>query len=753
MLRLIVLAEGSKGGPCSYLALVFFLCVLHCWLPVHAHEGHRPLPTRGMEVNVEAGKMVLTAAARELLDVQTAEVVSGSLENTVRTYGSVVVPWNQHAVVSSPLAGRIVELKVIPGQTVQAGQMVAAMESLELDRLVLELRAARVEYLLSEKLVANLSQPTESGAVPGSRLRESRFKLEKDRAAVELASAKWKALRLSTKLLQAILDSPKTEHRPVLELRSPIDGVVTHADWSIGKIVDPKEHLCEILDLRSVWLKIQVLEKDLASLAVGQKVKFQLTTNPEICFFGIVDVVDAYLDPVTHLGTVWATLSNEPPSGIQLLPGMTGEVQVNTGHATEHPVVPFSSVMRDGAERFVLVEQEQTGLASIYQKQGLVLGRRSGDLMEVLGGNLYPGDRVVTQGAHELGGYFAKGVLRISDETARDIQLQTETTEYTSVAETVAVDGIVDVPPTHRSVASAQWGGVIERILVDRGQAVHRGQVLAEISSQAFKDLQLELLKTNLDVHWTSEIVHNLRMASEAIAVRQLWEEESKLNQLNSRRDLLIQQLRTSGVTEQQISEFLSSRELIPSLPVRAPIDGIIVAFDKFLGHVVNPEEVLFEVHDLSHVWVKGFVSEKEFPSIRIGQEVRIRFVTAPKEIILGTVTRSGQAISNDGRTLSIWIDLPSMPSFRLQQGMMARIHVATGRKSDGLSVPRQAVVREGLRSYVFVQGNDQTYERRHVVTGPSDDLRTVILQGLQAGESIVSQGARELQSGYAALR
>lgn len=732
---------------------IFIIAILLFATLAYAHEGHRPLPTRGMEVNTETGRMILIKTSRDLLDVQTAEAVSKSLEQTILTYGSIVVPWNQHAVIASPLSGRIVDLRVIPGEIVQAGQVVAVMESLELEQLVLELRAAQVDYLLSQKLVANLRQASQSGAVPGARLRESQSKLEQDRAAVELGSAKWHALRLPTETLYSILGSPETEHKQLLELRSPINGVVTHADLSIGKVVDPKEHLFEILDLRRVWLKIQVLEKDVSRLAVGQRATFQLTSNKDDLFDGTIDVVDSNLDPTTYLGTVWATLSNNSPNGITLLPGMTGEVQVSMGGQVGQLVIPFSSVMRDGAERFALVEHEQTAVASVYQKQALVLGRRNGDQIEVLGGNLFPGDRVVTRGVHELGGYFAKGVLKISPESARDIGLQTEIVSQGSVAETLTIDGIADVPPTHRSVASAQLGGAIESILVDRGQLVRRGQVLAEIASQPFKNLQLDLLKTSLDASLLSEVVQNLRSAQDSIAARQLWESESQLNQLTSRRDKLIQQLKTVGVTQQQISDLLENRMLMLTLPIRAPMDGVIVAFDKSLGHVVSPEEPLFGIHDLSHAWVQGFVSEQDFRRISIGQNVRVRFVAAPDEIVVGAVARSGQAFSKDDRTLSIWIDLRTMPTFQLQHNMMARINIETGVSHDGLAIPNQAIVREGLRSYVFVEGENQTFERRYVVPGPSDDLRTVVIEGLQTGESVAIRGARELQSGYAALK
>ena len=698
--------------------------------PVHAHEGHRPLPTRGMEVNVETGSMILTKAARETLDVQTVEAEAMKLPRTLNAYGSVIIPWDRHAVIASPLTGRIVDLKVSPGETVSVGQVLAEMESPELEQLILELRTAQVELLLSSKMVENLGQVSRSGALPAVRLIEAKLRQDQDKAAVELASVKWQSLQLPLSMLNTILQSPQQNHRQLLQLRSPIDGIVTHVDLSIGKVVDPKEHLFEIIDLRSVWLKIQVLEKDLTIVSVGQTIAFQMITDSSISYLGVVDVVDSYLDPNTHLGTVWATLKNERNGQPFLLPGMIGQVKVGSIKGGDQLVIPVSSVIRDGAERFVLVEQEQTAVASTYKKQPLVLGKRSGDFIEVLGGSLYPGDRVVTRGSHELGSFFAKGVLTVSPESARDIGLKTAPVSTDTIKETITIDGLVDVPPTNRSIASAQLGGAIVKILVDRGQTVRRGQVLAEVTSQAFQNLQLELLKTSLNFNMKQTMVENLRSAREAIAPRQLWENESQLNQLASRSDIAIQQLKTAGITDQQIAELLSSKRLMVTLPVLAPIDGVLMGFDKFLGHVVRPDEPLFEVHDLSRVWVQGFISQRDFPRVRMGQQVRMRFVASPDEVLLGSITRSGQSISVGDQTLSVWIELQGKPSFTLQHNMLARIHIETGDMENSLSVPRKAIVHEGSRSYVFVEGADKTFERRFVVAGRSNDLQTGIVNG-----------------------
>lgn len=718
-----------------------------------AHEGHKPLPTRGMEVNAETGKMVLTKVARETLDVKTAEIGPQDLSQSVLAYGTLVSPWNRHALVSSPLSGRITDLLVTPGESVEAGQQLALLDSPELELLQLELRNAQASLALSLKLVESTGVASRSGSIPEIRYVEARNQVEQNRAAVEIARAKWMGLQLPLETLEKIFQSPEVATPQRLSLVSPIDGVVTHSDLSVGKVINSKEHLFEVLDLSTIWLKVGVLEKDLAKVAVGQSFELTLTAYPNETFVGTLDLIGQRLDPVTHLGTVWASLQNPASEVPRLLPGMSGQVQLKLGDAGSKVVVPMSAVIRDGAERFVLVEEEQTQVASTYQKQTVVLGQRMADLIELKGGNLYPGDRVVTRGSHELGSFFTKGVLRVSEETARDISLSIEPAIQTTVAQTITVDGLVELPPTRQTTAAAQLSGSIAKILVDRGQKVQAGEVLAEIVSQDFQNLQLDLLRAHLDAGLQQSVMNNLQEARDAVSQRRLWEAENRLNLANTLRENVVQRLKTAGITEEQMAKLTTSKILLPTLPVRAPIDGVVVHFDKLLGHVVQPDESLFEIHDLSHVWVQGFVSERDLSSVKVGQSVRMRLVADESEVVAGILVRSSRAVSPIDRTLSVWIELQQMPRVPVQHNMLARLTIETGQLDPMLAVRREAIVHEGTRSYVFVRGENDIFERRFVQLGRSDDVNVEIRKGLIAGDFVAVGGASALQTGYAALR
>lgn len=717
------------------------------------HEGHRPLPARGMEVSPETGRMILTAAARDVLDVRTEIAATDTVSPSVLAYGTLVSPWNRHTMVSSPLSGKIVRLFVTPGESVKAGQKLAELDSPDLDLLQLELRTAKAAVDLSSRLVESMQEAGVGGAIPEVRFVEAKNRVEQDRARLEIAVAKWHGLQLPQDSLETLLGDHEREHVQRLTLRSPIDGIVAHTDLNVGRIVDPKEHLFEVLDLSVVWLKVSILEKDISRVADGQKAEVSFSAMPGKTFNTTIDSSSHYLDPRTHLGTVWTTLVNPPGSQPEFLPGMTGHVRIDTDSSADRLVIPMSAVIRNGAERFVLVEEERTKVASVFQKQTLVLGARTGKLIEVLGGNLYPGDSVVTRGGHQLGSYFAQGVLRVSEETARDIGLDTERAALNGIAETITLDGLSDVPPSRRTSAASQPGGSIAQILVDRGQRVRQGDILARVISQEFQNLQLELLDANLETRLLQSVTDSLRLASDAVSQRRLWESENQLRDAGNRRESALRRLAAVGVTESQRNALMTSGRLISSLPVIAPIDGFVVNFEKVLGQVVLPEEPLFEVHDLSQVWVRGFVSERDLSRIQPGLNVRVRFVGNPEEVVAGRLVRIGSSLEADGRTMSVWIELAKMPEWPLHHNMMARLTIETGRSTPLLSVPLSAVIRESARAYVFVRKDSDVFERRYVTTGRSDDFAVEIREGLAEGEVVAVRGVAQLQTGYAALR
>ncbi len=728
------------------LLIVVFLATLA--LPCFAHEGHQPLPTKGVNVDLKSGRITLSRPARDAIDVRTVVVDQKRGDQRLRAYASLVSPWTKYAVVTSRLSGRVVSLPARPGDVVQAGQVLAELDSLDLQTLRLDVQQARTDVELSRKILDGLEPAATSGAVAGQRLIEAQQNHQQNLNTLQILQARMTALNVSEDML--LSDDQKQPLR--LPIQSPISGIVVHADLAVGKFVEPTEHLLDVVDLSTVWVKIGVLERDWHRVVVGQPVRLSVNGLPGKSYDMQLDRLGSLLDAQTHQSLAWAEFKNDITSPA-LRPGMNGQAELAWVNAKATLSVPSQAVQSDGAERYVLVEEAATKEGSEYQKVAVVVGRQSGGQTEILAGKLLPGDRVVTQGGHELSSLFFLGVLRIGAESARTIGLKVEPVTDQAVDRIISLDGALDIPPTQRTTASAQLGGKLVSIEVDRGQSVQAGDVLAHVASLELQDLQLEFLRSQLSVELWRGTLSRLKAAGDSVPRRSLLEMEAKLKTFETRTASTRQKLLMLGLTADQLEAFVKTKRVIDALPVRAPIAGTVVDFDRRLGQVVRADESLFEIHDMTQTWVQAFVGERDSSSVKVGQTARVRLVALPDRTIEGTVKRVGPVVGQDSRVQAAWIEIPELSGIRLQHGMSARVTLTTDSFAPSLSIPLSALVRDGLRSFVFVQKADGTFERRRVELGRADDRFVEIKHGLTRGESVAISGVAQLQTAYSAVR
>jgi RND family efflux transporter MFP subunit len=717
-----------------------------------AHEGHAPLPTKGVQVDAARGHLLLTPAARDGLAVETAEVEVRPVEETLLAYATVELPWTNHGFATSRVPGRVVRVHVTPGQTVRAGEVVAEVRSLDLDGLQLEALTARTEAALGEKVVREVRAGIDAGAAPGQTLFDAESKLAQARNALVVARSKWLALGLRDDSFDDLLARGAADPALTLPVRVPVGGTVTHAELTPGRVVAPTDHLAEVADLSTVWVRIGVLEKDLARVAVGTPVNVRLVAHPGEVFRTTVSAVAPYLDPATHLVSVWAELKNPPDAEPRVVPGMTGRADVVLPAEKARPTVPVAAVAREGVDRFVFVEEASAAGSSEYRKKSVALGRRSGGRVEVVAGEVFPGDRVVVRGAHELGGLFTPGVLRLGPEAERAIGLRVEAATPGPVDETVTLDGAADLPPEGRGTAAPPLAGVIASVRTDRGREVRAGEVLAEVVSPDLLTMQLDLIRAGLDHQLEADALARIRNLA-GTSRRRVWEAESRVAALTAQVETLRLKLETVGVSAPDIDRVVEAKQVLAAVPVRAPVSGTVVTFDKALGQAVAAQEVLFAVHDRSRPRVMGFVTERDVGRVRVGQAVRVRLVSAPDTVLTGRVARSGRTVGVDNRSLAVWVELDAASGAPLVHGQLATLTAVTGSRPAAVTVPVAAVAGEPGAEVVFVRRPDGVFERRAVTPGAADDRRVEVRRGLAAGEVVAARGVAELVTGFASLR
>ena len=729
-----------RRGALSALAIVVTIAAAWVW----SHEGHAPLPTRGVQVDVDRGVISLSAESARRLGVETAPVAVREIEERIAAPATVTVPWQRHAFVAARVPGRIVRIRVQAGDAVKAGQAVADLEPLELETGQRDLLDARNDVRLSRKLRDLVKPLTAQGTAAAKELREAEAKLAQDLGALEIAKARLAVIGVPGGDIERLLRDESPTILKSLPLTSPINGVVVHVDGTLGKIVEGPEHLMEIADATRPQLRISLLERDLARVRVGAAAEF-LATRPGRPVHATIRFVERRLEAPSRLGVAWAEIESAESAGLG--PGGSGSVRIVVASG-KGLAVPATSIVDDGADRFVLVENAATSAGSEYRRKPVVVEATAGNWARIAG-DVFAGDRVVTTGCHELAGLLAVGGVRATPALTARFDVRPLTMH--AIDGTLDVDGTVELPPDRRAMASTQLAGTLQRILVDRGQSVRAGDVVAEIASPALQALQFELLKADLRIKALEPTIAGLRSTAELAERRPLLEAESQRDEARNRRDSARRSLVAVGLSDRDIDGILAQHRFLPALPLRAPIDGVIVQVRGVLGQSLRADDVVIEIHDPRSLLVRGIVSNLDVGQVRVGQTVRLR-VGTDGFVGAGTLARISPTVDPEERSTSVWIDPAELPT-NVLPGSLVRISILIGRSAEAVAVPRKAVVRDGSRAFVFVRSSSGIFERRTVDVGRSDDRWIEIRRGVEPGEAVAHRGAAELRTALASRR
>jgi Cu(I)/Ag(I) efflux system membrane fusion protein len=205
------------------------------------------------------------------------------------------------------------------------------------------------------------------------------------------------------------------------------------------------------------------------------------------------------------------------------------------------------------------------------------------------------------------------------------------------------------------------------------------------------------------------------------------------------------QRLMLFGVKESQIAELEKSGTPNIRLPIYTPISGVVIEKMVQRGQYVTIGEVLFNVADLSSVWVEIEVYENEFPAIHLGQNVEIRSQSFPGKQFTGRISYIYPFLDPKTRTVKARVEMPN-PGLKLKPDMFvnAVIKVPLG---SAIVVPVTAVMDSGKRQVVWVESSAGMFEPRDVQVGQRTDDRIQILSGLTSGDKVAVSGGYLIDS------
>ena len=295
-------------------------------------------------------------------------------------------------------------------------------------------------------------------------------------------------------------------------------------------------------------------------------------------------------------------------------------------------------------------------------------------------------------------------------------------------------------------VGSYVTGRIID-LYVMLGDSVNVGAPLARITSPELTQAQLAYLRAfsrSVLTQKAAERAHHL-LAADVIAVAEVERRESELEVARAELEAAKDQLRLLGVDSAVLKELSKQGHILPSVTINSTRSGIVIGRNVIVGQVVQPADQLFQVADLSSVWVVGDVPEQIARDVRIGQHVEIHVPALGDISFDGLIIFVADTVDPMTRTVMVRTMVEN-PQRKLKPDMLANMHI-TDTLHKTLVVPETAVVRETNRDYVFVAKGDNRFLRVPVELGPEvADMRPVV-SGLTIEQSIVLDGAFHLDN------
>ena len=196
-----------------------------------------------------------------------------------------------------------------------------------------------------------------------------------------------------------------------------------------------------------------------------------------------------------------------------------------------------------------------------------------------------------------------------------------------------------------------------------------------------------------------------------------------------------------------EVLALVESPELLgKQLELKAPIDGVIIERTATIGEFVEKGNAVCTISEPAQLWVIAEIKERDIAAVKVGQESSFTVLPYPQEKFHGKVVLIGNQVEAASRTLEVRIAVDNTDG-RLKPGMFADVEIVTTVLENVLQISDRSLQTEGEEQIVFVAQGDNKFEKRVVKLGLEQQHRVQVLDGLKAGDKVVTEGSFILKS------
>ncbi|HWW77401.1 MAG TPA: efflux RND transporter periplasmic adaptor subunit [Pyrinomonadaceae bacterium] len=319
-----------------------------------------------------------------------------------------------------------------------------------------------------------------------------------------------------------------------------------------------------------------------------------------------------------------------------------------------------------------------------------------------------------------------------------------------------AATGVVQANAYRSTPVTTLVGGRLTSVSAEAGQTVRRGQTVAVVFSDELATAQARYLSSRAELdehhkhhHRTAELVEI------GAASREEFEQStSMLKKAESEVAAQRQRLLLLGLTPQRVDALTTPSQVSSEVSLQAPAGGTVITRAANPGEVVEANREILRVADLSNVWVVGQVYEKDLARIRVGSGASVTSDAYPGRLWRGRVTYVDPQLDASTRTAQVRVEVAN-PGQALKLGMYVSVGFGAAGTAEATAptIPASAVQTLAGRAFVFLATEDpNTYVMRPVRLGAETAGRFPVLEGLNVGDRVVTEGSFMLRAEWLKL-
>jgi cobalt-zinc-cadmium efflux system membrane fusion protein len=336
--------------------------------------------------------------------------------------------------------------------------------------------------------------------------------------------------------------------------------------------------------------------------------------------------------------------------------------------------------------------------------------------------------------------------------------ISTETARRLTRADRVEAPGVLALDEKRTARLGSLVDGIVVHTMAEVGDRVRPGQVLAEMHSHVVHDAWADYRKAVADrrrleteLAFATQAEERAARLLEAKAISHQEVQRAEANRIDAEAQLDMARTEVRRA-EEALQHYGVTNADDPTgesgeyIPVRSPLNGVVLEKEITQGTAVTVGSPLFVVADLTELWAVAEIDETELPLVKAGRDVELRVAAYPGETFTGRISFVGDTVNPKTRRVNVRCQVPNADG-RLKPEMYAALTLSAGEPRSVLAVPSGAVQEIRGRPIVFVKTAEGSFERRDVAVGPELEGWVEVRSGLEEGDPVATTGSFLLKS------